>query len=162
MKIAFCFCALVLAGGSVAGAASAHEPLGFSLDITLSPKAAERLRATHEGIAANASYYGNPTAAAAKHGDEVGHIDLGVERHDLSAQAGRVRFTGHKVMLERLPWVDGGVKVNVNVYSARRSNEDNILACDFIDTDLAAVVKAQPVTLHCGLITENLQTQLRP
>jgi len=65
-------------------------------------------------------------------------------------------------MLERLPWVDGGVKVNVNVYSARRSNEDNILACDFIDTDLAAVVKAQPVTLHCGLITENLQTQLRP
>ena len=162
MRIAPCFCALVLAGSCVAGTASAHEPLGFGLDITLSPKAAEQLRATHEGITANASYYGDPTAAAAKHGDEVGHIDLGVEQHDLSARAGRIRFTGRTVMVDRLPWVDGGVKVNVNVYSARRSSEDNILACDFIDGDLAQVVKAQPVTLHCGLITENPQTRAKP
>ena len=58
--------------------------------------------------------------------------------------------------------ITGGVKVNVNLYSARHSSSDNILACDFIDGSLADVVKAQPVTLHCGLITENAKTALKP
>ncbi len=151
---------LALAG--FAGAAAAHEELGFELNITLSPKAAERLRATHEGITADASYYGDPTAAAVKQADEVGHIPLGVERIDLPGRAGPVRFSGQKLSHERLDWITGGVKVNVNLYSARHSSSDNILACDFIDGSLADVVKAQPVTLHCGLITENAKTALKP
>lgn len=155
-----CLFALALAG--LAGAAAAHEDLGFELNITLSPKAAERLRATHEGITADASYYGEPTAAAARRADEVGHIPLGVERIDLPGRAGPVRVSGQKVAIDRLDWISGGVKVNVNLYSARRSSGDNILACDFIDGSLAAVVKAQPVTLHCGLITENANTELKP
>ena len=162
MKIGICFCALALAVGGFANAAPAHEPLGFDLDITLSPKAAERLQATHEGITVDARYYGNPTPAAARHADEVGQIDLGGAPIVLPGRAGPVHVTGKGVMTKRLRWIEGGVRVNVNVYSSRRSSEDNVLACDFIDGSLAAVVKAQPVTLHCGLITENPDTAMKP
>ncbi len=152
--------ALALAG--FAGAAPAHEPLGFAVEIVLSPKAAARLRATHEGITADARYYGNPSAAAVRHADEVGQIDLGNERHRLPGRTGPARFSGAKVAVDRLDWIEGGVKVNVNLYSSRRSSQDNILACDFIDASLAAVFEAQPIVLRCGLITENPATRLRP
>lgn len=143
-------------------AASANEPLDFNVSVTLSPKAAAKLQATHEGITASASYYGDPTPAAAKHADEVGHIDLGNEQVAAPGSAGPVHFSGGNVATDRLGWIQGGVKVNVNVFSSRHSDPDNILACDFIDGSLAAVIKAQPVTIHCGLIAENIETRMRP
>lgn len=43
-------------------------------------------------------------------------------------------------------------KVNVNVFSGRRSSQDNLLACDFFDGKIS---KIQPdITLKCGLIGE--------
>ena len=56
-----CVLALVAASPGFAAPAPTHEPLAFTVNITLSPRAAARLRATHEGITASASYYGNPT-----------------------------------------------------------------------------------------------------
>ena len=38
---------------------------------------------------------------------------------------------------------------------------DNLLGCDFIDGPLSNVQK-QPVTLHCALIEENYDTELKP
>lgn len=162
VRIGICFGLFALAAGGFAGAAPAHEPLDFNLNITLSPKAAARLRTTHEGITVDAKYYGDATPAAASHADEVGRIDLGDEQLDLPGHAGPAHLTGREVALSHPGWIQGGVKVNVNVYSSRHSSKDNILACDFIDGSLAAVIKAEPVTLHCGLITENPKTEVRP
>ncbi|MBS0566428.1 MAG: hypothetical protein JSS59_03300 [Proteobacteria bacterium] len=163
MKFAPCLlCILALGLGASPPAASAHEPLAFNVRVTLSPKAAEKLKATHEGITASARYYGDPTPAAVKHADEVGQIDLGNEQVFLPGRAGPAHFTGRNVTNNRLGWIKGGVRMNVNVFSSRHSGPDNILACDFIDDSLATVIKAQPVTLHCGLITEHPDTLMKP
>lgn len=140
----------------------AAPPLGFNVDVTLTPKAAQRLKATHEGITVSASYYGDPKPGDEKHADEVGQIDLGNEQVMIPGQPGPVHITGKQVKRDRLRWIKGGVKVNVNVYSSRLSGPDNILNCDFIDGDVAAVVKQQPITLRCGLITEHPDTKLKP
>lgn len=53
--------------------------------------------------------------------------------------------------------------VNVNVASARKSNQDNLLDCDFIDGAVAKVRKNAPITLHCYLIDEkHPETELKP
>ena len=48
--------------------------------------------------------------------------------------------------------------LNVNVYSARRTNPDNILSCDFFDGKLSSAVRKTP-TLHCTLIEERTATE---
>ena len=138
------------------------SPYAFRLDVTLSPKASARLHALHEGIVVSAAYYGDPKPDAVQHGDEVGHIDLGVQDLSLPGRAGAAVISGAAIHKARLAWIQGPVKVNVNVYSARLSGPDNLLACDFIDGDVAAVIKVQPVVLHCGLISEHPATAMKP
>ena len=48
--------------------------------------------------------------------------------------------------------------LNVNVYSARHSGPDNILACDFFDGNLENAVH-KPMSLHCTLIAEGAETK---
>ena len=160
MSIRICVRVLAVAIGMCAGPIHAQAPLGFDVDIVLSPRAADRLRATKEGITVNASYSGDPKPGAEKQANEIGRISLGVERIMLAGQAGRVHVSGEKVAVDRLAWIQGNV--NVNVYSSRRRSEDNILSCDFIDAEVAKVVAAQPITLRCALITEHVSSALKP
>lgn len=145
MKHAMLASVLVLACVFPAVAAVAQSPMGFDLEITLSAMAAKRLRATKEGITVSARYYGDPTPRAQKHANEVGQIDLGGEMLRLPGRAGAAHISGKKILAGRLGWIQEGAKVNVNVFSSRLANKDNILACDFIDTDIAQVAKAQPI-----------------
>lgn len=135
--------------------------LGFDIAISLSPKAQAALDAAHEQIALSAVYYGDPRPGEEKHANEVGMIDLGMEDAVLPAGVLAVHVTGRSVTPERLRLIRGGPMVNVNVFSARKSSDDNILNCDFIDGAVAAVV-AGPVSLHCFLISENAETSVRP
>ncbi len=149
---------------ALAGHAAAADtgPLSFDVNITLSPKAATELQKSKEGITVSARYYGDPTSAAARHANEVGQIDLGGEELRLPAQGGAARLTGRGAETYRLDWIQGPPKVNVNAFSSRLSHADNILSCDFIDGDVAQVVMAQPVELHCALITERRDPVLQP
>lgn len=155
-------CILAAFAWHAAAAADAAEPLAFDLNITLSPKAAATLQKTKEGITVSARYYGDPTAAAKKHANEVGQIDLGGDDVQLPGRAGPARISGQGVKTNRLQWIDGAPKVNVNVFSSRLTHADNLLSCDLIDGDVAQVVKAQPVELHCALITEGRDSVLKP
>lgn len=149
---------------AVSSQAQAQAParFGFDVDIVLSPRAAERLRATKEGITVDASYSGDPKPGAEKQANEIGSISLGVERILRPGQAGRVHVSGETIESGRLAWIQGEVRVNVNVYSSRRHGGDNILNCDFIDAEVAKVVAAQPIHLRCALITEHADTALKP
>jgi hypothetical protein len=162
MKHTTAFCVLAIACACSTATAFARQPMGFDLDITLSAKAADRLRATREGITVSASYYGDAKKDAEKHADDVGHIDLGTELIRLPGQAGKTHVSGKNVKSERFDWMDGAAKVNVNVFSSRVANKDNILTCDFIDADVAQVVKSQPISLHCALIEEHTEAELKP
>ncbi|MDZ5698551.1 hypothetical protein [Chelativorans sp. M5D2P16] len=144
--------------------AMAQGDMGFDVNVTLSKEAAAKLAAEKEGIAAFASYYGDPKPNAEKHANEIGQISVSPEDEwvEIPATGGHAHISGTKVDRQTLKWVDGGVMVNVNVVSARKSNPDNMLDCDIIDGAVAEVRKA-PVTLHCYLIEEaHPDTKVKP
>ncbi len=138
--------------------------MGFDLSVTLSKKAAARLAAEKEEIAAFASYYGEPKPGAEKHADEIGQISVSTEDEwvEIPGTGGHAHISGAKVDKRTLKWVEGDVMVNVNVVSARKSNPDNILDCDIVDGAVAAVRKS-PITLHCYLSEEkHPDTKIKP
>lgn len=143
--------------------AAAPGDMGFDVNVTLSKEAAAKLAAEKEGIAAFADYYGDPKPNAEKHANEIGQISVSPEEEwvKISGSGGQAHISGKKVDMQTLKWVEGDVKVNLNVASARKSSSDNLLGCDFIDGPLSKVQK-QPVTLHCALIEENYDTELKP
>jgi len=144
---------------------SAHAvELGFDIRIALSRQASAELARKGESLVAYASYYGDPRRGAEKHADEVGQIDLNPEDEQVDIpdlDNAHAHISGSTVSAGRLAWIDGPVKVNVNIASARKSGPDNLLACDFIDGPVHVLQNAV-VTLHCGLISENASTRLVP
>jgi hypothetical protein len=142
-------------------AVQAQNAMGFDFQITLSDKAARRLASSRESITILASFYGDPKKTAEKYANQVGQIDLGTERLDLPGKGQTVHILGNKVRSTGLKQIASPVMVNVNVFTARKTSKDNLLSCDFIDTELQSV-KAQPIALHCSLIEENIPMQTRP
>jgi hypothetical protein len=133
---------------------AAPGPFGFTVDVTLSPKAAARLAALHESITIAASYYGDPAPAAMRHADEVGQINLGRQEVEISGAGGAGVVDGSGVRRARLAWLaKPEPEVNVNVYSSRHSGPDNLLDCAFFQ-DLVSVAARHPVQLACKLIGE--------
>ena len=138
------------------------QPIVFAFDvqITLSYRAAARLKMRHESIVVSADYSGEPKKDAMGHANEVGMINLGVENVEVVGAEGRVRVTGTKIDIKRLDWIKGPVMLNVNLFSGRHASEDNILACDFFDGKLSSAVRKTP-ELHCSLIEEQEKTRHR-
>lgn len=128
------------------------------VQVALSPAARKTLMQGRESITVSASWYGWPVSQKQTSADEVGQINLGRAEINLPTGGGMARFTPQIIKTERRGWLNGGVYVNVNVYSARRHWPDNILACDFIDGVLTDVGR-NPVTLHCSLISEQVPTR---
>ncbi|MEJ5020889.1 hypothetical protein WH297_14275 [Ochrobactrum vermis] len=155
-------CLLAAMGLNIAPVAAGPD-MGFDVIVSLSDKAAAKLTTDHETIIAFASYYGDPKKSAAKHVDEVGQIDLSPsdETVEISGAGGKLHISGDKVEAKRIDWVNGPVKVNLNVASGRKAGPDNILSCDFIDGALSQVRK-RPIKLHCSLIVENVENKLFP
>lgn len=162
MKLGSPCALLILAATGTCLAGSAYSPaqntLAFSVEITLSTKAAARLAALHENIIVSADYSGDPAPGAEKHTDEIGRIPLGIENIETPGKAATVRVPGTKIKRNRFAWIKGPVLLNVNVYSARRSGPDNILACDFFDGNLEDAIR-KPMSLHCSLIEEGTETK---
>lgn len=147
--------ASVLAGFNSAAAAAAENKMAFTVDVSLSPKAAARLAALNEKITVAAYWFGEPTKAARRHANEMGQISLGTEEIRIPGNGGRAQMTGQAAQAEHFVWVqDGAVQVNVNVYSARQSGPNNILACDLFE-DSAALAHSRPIPLLCKLIEEH-------
>jgi hypothetical protein len=139
---------VALAGTTIASAdAGSH---GFIVDVTLSTKAAALLRDRKEAIVVAAMYEGNPIPARQKYAGEDGLLGLGSEDVILPAAGGRATITGNKVKRDRIGWVER-FDVLVNVYSARRSSQDNLLDCGIFE-DSVAKAHAAPIHISCKLI----------
>jgi hypothetical protein len=145
---------VALAIGGPASAAGAGGA-GFTVNVTLSPRAADRLARLGESIELSAYWYGEATKAAKKRADEMGQIYFGQEKRLLPGSGGTVVFDGASFDAKKLPWVVGGkAMMNLNVFTARKKHPDNLLTCDLFDDDMALAV-AQPIAIHCKLIEEH-------
>jgi hypothetical protein len=129
----------------------------FDVELTLSDRAAMRLKMRRESIVVSADYSGEPKKDAQGHANQIGMINLGVENVEVIGAEGLVKVTGTKIDLQRLDWIKGPVMLNVNAYSGRHASADNILACDFFDGKLSSAVRKTPA-LHCSLIEEGEKT----
>ncbi|NLH83080.1 MAG: hypothetical protein GX458_19890 [Phyllobacteriaceae bacterium] len=150
----------LIAGASLccAVAASAAETPKFDLVLSLSPAALAELTKIHEQVTIAAMYAGEPTKDAQKKkiDDEIGEVNLGHEEitRPMTASTTTVSFVGKGFDAKRLKWVKPGTaKVLINVYSARKVNDDNLLDCGLFE-DTYAAAAAKPIEISCKLIAE--------
>lgn len=141
---------------------SEGQDFGFAIDLTFSVDALDTLVEQNEEVIVSASYYADPTPDGEDYTDDVGRINLGSEDVQAPAEPGIIEITGSQIDTDALQWVDGDIGVNVNIFTARLSSDDNLINCDVIDGSLADVNAAMPIALHCTLITEGKEIQVRP
>ncbi|NUU66343.1 hypothetical protein HQN64_09495 [Enterobacteriaceae bacterium BIT-l23] len=143
---------MVVAAGN--GQAAQTRPLpDLQIQVVLSPSARQTLVQGKEGITVAADWYGEPNARHQSDADESGQIDMGRSELNLPSEGGTARFTPAAINSKRLGWLKEGLRVNINVYSARRHWPDNILNCEMADGPVAGLAR-KPVTLRCSLISE--------
>jgi hypothetical protein len=149
--------AILLALATTTAAAQrppARPAAGFTINIAYSPRAAAEMARRHEALTVAAYYQGEPTRAARRHANEEGLVDLGDETQTIPGRAGPVTVTGRNLQVARLAWLrPGTLRVNVNLYSARRSGPDNILDCGIVE-GLLPQIAGRTHQVRCKLIGE--------
>ena len=139
-----------------AGAAPEPNPAPvFHVKVELSKTAAASLATIKETIMVVAYYYGLPAKGQENKADEMGQIQLGQEDVELPG-AGTATFSGAPIKTARLPYIDGGVQVVINVFSGRKSSPNNLLDCGFFDGPVAQAAK-KGLSLYCKMIAEQRQ-----
>ncbi len=140
-----CAGALILA---LAGAGAAKADPSVVIDLVFEPGVAETLVSRGEWVVVRAWYHGEPADASAPV-DETGLVYLGEEEATVFPADQRVALGGAMAAQPR-GWVIEPV-INVNIYSARFSDDNNLLDCGIIDRPVAALA-GHVQKISCGLL----------
>ncbi|MEZ0471382.1 hypothetical protein [Luteimonas salinilitoris] len=139
-----------------AAAPIARGDNGFEVVVTLSETAARALAATGESVIVAADYFGYPTVAAQQRelpGTEDPWLTLHRQQVELEG-AGTAEFPSVALDPAQLELVERGrPQLLINVYSGRRSSEDNLLDCGTFQDALSLAVR-NGVAIECKLIAE--------
>ena len=132
--------------------AQSSNPYAFEVNLTLTPRAAEMLAHTDEFVNVAAMYYGRPVADNSPGIDEHG-MEIGLGRDEVEAppQSASVTAPGTGFDATYLSSVEGEPEVLVNVYSARKTHENNLLDCSIYQGPVA-MAQRRPVDITCDLI----------
>jgi hypothetical protein len=142
--------------------ASMTSAPAFTVEITFSPAARERLAKQNESVIVSADYFGYASAQAQAQripGSENPWFTLHRAQVELDAvpanAAATARFPAVTLDAKQLAWTDAPTapQVNLNVYSGRRSSPDNVLDCTMFQ-DTLEVASHAPIRLSCRLIGE--------
>lgn len=140
---------------------AAAGPLGFELTLKLSDKLKTELTARGETLIVHTRFYGEPNEAGVSEIDDMGYIQLGEAELELQPLDAPVAISDAPVPPAKLALLTGKPLVNVNVFTGRRSSEDNLISCDFIDGPVEDLRPA-PTEIYCGLISEDPVTMMKP
>lgn len=127
---------------------------GFSVAVTLSDKAMEKLKASKETVIVAGYVAGDPKKGALKkYIDSIGQVDLTVVKAEVNP--GEIaRITEIKVKQNLLDQIDrNATQLLINVYSGRKSSENNLLDCGIYEGPLKAI-PSDPIAISCKLIGE--------
>ncbi|MFT3897654.1 MAG: hypothetical protein QM719_08165 [Thermomonas sp.] len=127
----------------------------LTFEVSLSEAAKERLR-DKETVIVDATYFGDPSQKAiATPGFEYPSAIIANRRVELrgtgTASFPQITFDDEQLSFLANP---NQVMVNINVFSGRKSSENNLLYCGFFEDSLAEAARA-PIKLHCKLIGES-------
>lgn len=137
-----CLATLGLATGALADGPKISIAISFD-DATIA-----RLTSLGEWVTVSAYYSGDPAREDAPT-DEMGMVYLGHEEAQIFPKNQTVEL-GNFLAGAPLDWVTAPV-VNVNVYSARFVDENNILNCGIVDGPVAEL-SAAVQTISCTLL----------
>ena len=137
--------ALILA---LAGAGTAEADPGVVIDLVFEPGVAETLASRGEWVVVRAWYHGEPVNASVPV-DEMGLVYLGEEEGTVFPGNQRVVLGGAMAAQPR-SWVVEPL-INVNTYSARFSDDYNLLDCGIIEGPVTALA-GQVQKISCKLL----------
>ncbi len=123
----------------------------FQVEITLTDKAVEKLKATSDTLEVDAYFLGDPLAGDKTPVNDNGQIELADDSKTIT-QAGTVKFGDVEYdgsLLDHL--IDHEVHLLINVNSTKF--EENTLDCDIFE-DKISVAVANPPKLNCKLMGE--------
>jgi hypothetical protein len=134
--------------------ASSSEVQGFTVKLTFSDKARQALTSRSETIVVVGYLTGFPRKGTPKHyKDEEGEVGLGQIKSEIALGASAT-FEPVKLDSAALKWVDAqGPQLLINVYSGRKSSQNNLLDCGIYEGSLLSV-EGQNVPVSCKLIGE--------
>jgi hypothetical protein len=125
----------------------------FEIEVSLSPKAEKKLKEDNENVIVSAMFSGTPKDTLS---NEYQFMGLSVKNYDIElttqriARFDKVRF--HSSILNKLS--DADIFLLINVFSGRRSSENNILDVEILE-DKMSVVKGKKYILKGKLIGED-------
>ena len=119
--------------------------------MRLSPAAAAKLAAANETVVVAGDYFGLPAPGVTP--DMTGTLPLGRQTVELFG-AGLARFDAANADPSRLRQArNGEVHVLINLFSGRRSSDDNLLDCGIFQ-DSTRLAARTPVRIDCKLLGE--------
>ncbi len=125
----------------------------FEIEVRTSKKAARTLQKNKETIIVAAMFYGFP--ASEKDADETGQMSILNKYIELTGDQRLARFEGLKFSKKQLAKLsDKDMRLLINVYSGRKSSEDNLLSCGLVDV-LASQFGGKRYSILCNLIEES-------
>ncbi|MCE1235736.1 MAG: hypothetical protein LWW93_05195 [Hyphomicrobiales bacterium] len=150
--------AVVLLAAAPAPSFAAEPTPNFSVVVTLSAEARADLTRRKEQVTVAAMYSGEPTREATKKkiDNEIGEVDLGHEELTRPIPGGKetFAFAGKAFDAKRVKWIKpGAASVLINVYSARKAADDNLLDCGIFQ-DTVTLANSKPIEIACKLIGE--------
>ena len=128
------------------------EVAAVKVEVTLSPAAAEKLKAAGETVHVEVIYGGDAAQGATLQPNELGMIELGKKVLELDG-AGTVQLAESEVDKSRLDQIVGQPQIMVNTTSGRKSTQENLLACGFY-WDTLSKAGREGVKVPCTLLTE--------
>ncbi len=139
---------VILAAGGAGLANRAAAQTEVVIDLVFEPGVASALKKRGEWVVISAWYYGEPVSEAVPV-DEMGLVYLGAEEATVFATDQRLVLGG---MTAGAPtaWVVEP-QINVNVYTARKTDENNLLDCGIVEGPVAGMAQGvQQIT--CRLL----------
>ncbi len=125
----------------------------FEIEVTHSTAAAQLLKNSGETIIVSAYFSGEPTDP--KDGDDIGELRVATRDIELNADETLIRFSGMSFPREVYDKLaDKDFTLLINVYSGRKSSEDNLLNCGIVNLNVSKIAN-QRFTIDCKLIEES-------
>lgn len=135
----------------VATHAAAAQDGGLRLAISFDDTSLAKLQDIGERVTINAWFFGEPTDAGADLADEMGTVYLGTETYDIWPADQVVTIGGSVPGMPKHLIIQP--MVNVNVYTSRIKDDNNLLNCGLVEgpfDDLAKDTQAISCTLIGG------------
>lgn len=131
--------------------AAGAKSYAYKIELSFTPRTLEKLRELGEKVTISNFYHGMADPGAAAKAETMGQISFGDNAMQVEPANQIVRVSVSPFDPAKLKDIEGGPRLLINVFTARKATPDNLLDCGIYDDDLAKA-EAAPIPIACDLI----------